>query len=210
VIALLANHPQSLQSNSAAVSASFSDGNVPLNRSLLPLCAARQELPAKAKARPTIEELREYLDYEQESGVLRWKKASGHVGAGAIAGGVCGNGYWYIRFKRTRLLAHRVAFALHHGRWPHPYCDHADGNPLNNCADNLRECSASENAQNKRISQRNVIGIKGVDKCDASRGWRARVRLGKKGHAKYFRRLEDAAAYVKQLREQLHGEFARH
>ena len=27
---------------------------------------------------------------------------------------------------------------------------------------------------------------------------------------KWFRRLEDAAAYVKQLREQLHGEFARH
>lgn len=209
MIALVENNPQSLQSNSAAVPALFSDGNVPLNRSLPPLCTARQELPAKAKARPTIEELREYLDYEPETGVLRWKKASGHVGAGAIAGGLCGNGYRYIRFKRTRLLNHRVAFALHHGRWPHPYCDHADGNPLNNCADNLRECSASENRRNSRISQRNRSGIKGVDKFSASR-WRVRVQLGERVHAKYFRRLEDAAAYVKQLREQLHGEFARH
>jgi hypothetical protein len=38
----------------------------------------------------------------------------------------------------------------------------------------------------------------------------AHAALFGKKYRKYFRRLEDAAAYVKQLREQLHGEFARH
>jgi hypothetical protein len=169
-----------------------------------------QQLPTAAKTRPTIEELREYLHYEPETGVLRWKKPSGNASAGAIAGGVCGNGYSYIQFKRTRLLTHRVAFALHRGHWPRPCCDHADGNPLNNCADNLRECSPSENRQNARIPRTNSSGIKGVSKFNATRGWRVRVRLGEEVRVKYFRRLEDAAAYAKQLREQLHGEFARH
>jgi hypothetical protein len=196
---LVENNPRALQSNSAAVLSCFSDRDVPLNG---------QRTTRIAKARPSIEELREYLDYDPETGALRWRKTAGRAGAGAIAGGVCGNGYWYIRFKGARLLAHRVAFALHHGRWPHPYCDHADGNPLNNCAVNLRECSRSENQQNARISQRNSSGIKGVGK--AAQGWRARVELGETTYSKYFRRLEDAAAWVKQTREQLHGEFARH
>jgi hypothetical protein len=41
-------------------------------------------------------------------------------------------------------------------------------------------------------------------------GYLARARIKGVAHNKYFRRLEDAAAYVKRLREQLHGEFARH
>jgi hypothetical protein len=35
-------------------------------------------------------------------------------------------------------------------------------------------------------------------------------RMGETTYSKYFRRLEDAAAWVKQTRGQLHGEFARH
>jgi hypothetical protein len=40
--------------------------------------------------------------------------------------------------------------------------------------------------------------------------YQAHVELRGVKHTKRFRRLEDAAAYAKQLREQLHGEFARH
>ena len=173
--------------------------------------AAGQQLPTQAKARPTIEELREYLDYEPETGVLRWKKALGsRAKAGAIAGCVYSNGYFVVKFNKARLLTHRVAFALHHGRWPHPCCDHVDGNTQNNCAKNLRESSFSQNQQNKRIARNNSSGIKGVSKHASRSGWIARLKLNGKVCGKYFRNLEDAAAWVRQTREQLHGEFARH
>jgi hypothetical protein len=203
VIALVENNPRALQSNSAAVLRRFSDGNVPLNG---------QRTTRKAKERPTIEELREYLDYEPETGVLRWRKSCGRVKAGSVAGSVwrvsdC-TAYLKLKFKGRGLLAHRVAFAVHYGQWPDPYCDHIDGNGLNNRADNLRQCSPSGNAQNKRFLRTNATGVKGVYVVGA--GYQAQVKLNRRSHTKYFRRLEDAAAWVKQTREQLHGEFARH
>ena len=205
MITLVENNPRALQSNSAAVSRRFSDGNVPLNG---------QRTARAAKARPTIEELREYLDYEPETGVLRWRKSpSRFVRAGAVAGRVGwprrGIAYWKISFRSHALWAHRVAFALHHGRWPEPQCDHIDGNKLNNRADNLRECSRAQNGMNKSALRTNRSGIKGVWRHKDG-GYVANVQLLGKKYRKYFRRLEDAAAYVKQLREQLHGEFARH
>ena len=172
-----------------------------------------RQLPAAAKARPTIEELREYLDYDPESGVLRWKRAiNSRARAGNIAGSVCcpsaGRKYWSVRFRGRLFYAHRVAFALHHGRWPHPCCDHIDGNSLNNRAGNLRECSVSENGRNAKTPSHNKTGIKGVYR--RADGYLASVKINGVARRKYFGRLEDAAAYAKQLREQLHGEFARH
>ncbi len=199
MIALLENNPQSLQSNSAAVSGRFSDGNVPLNG---------QRTTRRAKARPTIEELREYLDYDPETGVLRWKKkVSTSVRAGQVAGHINGEGYRTIGFKGATLLAHRVAFALHHGRWPEPLCDHVNCIKTDNRAINLRECTHSANQHNK-AGLKSTTGVKGVRQNQG--GYQAHVELCGVKRTKRFRHLEDAAAYVKQLREQLHGEFARH
>ena len=168
-----------------------------------------QQLPA-TKSRPTIEELREYLDYDPETGVLRWKKPprQGIRHGQAIGGSLNGEGYGQLGFRGTKFLAHRVSFALHHGRWPLPCCDHIDGDKSNNRADNLRECSLSENQHNAKISRANTTGAKGVRRSGS--GYLAGARINGVEHCKYFSRLIDAADYVKQLREQLHGEFARH
>ena len=120
-----------------------------------------------------------------------------------------GCGYKEIRFRGCRLYAHRVVFALHYGRWPTPRCDHIDGNKTNNRADNLRECSASENGHNGKMHRDNATGVKGVFRYVRS-GYGTEVMSNGVRHRKWFRRLEDAAAHVKQLREQLHGDFARH
>lgn len=202
MIALLENNPQTLQSNSAAVSRRFSDGNAPLGR---------QRTTRVAKPRPTIEELREYLDYDPETGALFWKKRpSPKIQQGQLAGVTARNSYGYkqVRLRGYALQVHRVVFALHHGRWPTPCCDHIDGDRTNNRADNLRECSVSQNQQNRRLSRNNTTGVKGVRRL--SGGYLAKVEISRRAHTKWFRRLEDAAAYVKQLREQLHGDFARH
>lgn len=167
------------------------------------------ELPKVVKPRPTIEELREYLDYEPETGVLRWKKRPGRrVFVGDIAGHTMGDGYLMVTLRAVGLMQHRVAFALHNGRWPTPLCDHIDGDKTNNRADNLRECSASENQQNRGVPRNSSTGVKGVRRLAG--GYLATVVISHRAHTKWFRRLEDAAAHVKQLREQLHGDFARH
>ena len=170
-----------------------------------------RQLPAAAKARPTIEELREYLDYDPESGVLTWKKRPGLracVRQGQPTGCCTSDVYRRLQFRGHTLLAHRVVFALHHGRWPTPCCDHIDGNPLNNRATNLRECSVSSNAHNRKMRRGTATGVKGVSRLPG--GYLAEVMFGGVRHRKWFRQLKDAAAYVKQLREQLHGDFARH
>jgi hypothetical protein len=173
--------------------------------------AAGQQLPTRAKARPTIEELREYLDYEPETGVLRWKKScSTRIKPGDIVRGKNCGGYLRVRLHGVLFYAHRVAFAVAHGRWPHPFCDHINGDVSDNRASNLRECNFSESVHNTRRSRNNTSGFKGVARHKQSGGWWARAQLRGKKYGKYFKRLEDAAAYAKQLREQLHGEFARH
>jgi hypothetical protein len=203
VIALVENNPRALQGNSAAVSGRFSDGNVPLNG---------QRTARAAKARPTIEELREYLDYDPKTGVLTWKKrpwlrAGVHQNKPTSAS-VNGMGYKLVQFGGCKVSAHRVAFALHHGRWPMPCCDHIDGDKTNNRADNLRECSVSANAHNGKMHRDNATGVKGVSRHGS--GYLAEVMINGAKHRKWFRHLEDAAAWVRQTREQLHGEFARH
>lgn len=168
-----------------------------------------QQLPAAAKARPTIEELREYLDYDPETGVLTWKKSpSSKIRQGQAAGTRGTHGYEQVQVRGTLLLAHRVAFALYHRRWPLPFCDHVNGDKADNRIANLRECSAAANQHNTIMRRNNTTGAKGVVRN--RNGYLAQVRINGAVYTKYFRRLEDAAAYVKQLREQLHGEFARH
>jgi hypothetical protein len=168
-----------------------------------------QQLPAAAKTRPTIEELREYLDYDPETGALRWKKPLGQrARVGQIGGSTNGRGYTQLQFNKTKLVAHRVAFALYYGRWPTPCCDHINCVKTDNRIVNLRECSVFANAQNAGVRRDNKTGVKGVRRSRS--GYKASVSINGARHEKYFRRLEDAAAYAKQLREQLHGEFVRH
>ena len=200
MIALVENNPQALQSNSAAVLRRFSDGNVPL---------AGQRTTRLAKPRPTIEELREYLDYKPETGVLRWKKSPGRsVRAGAIINGTNNKGYTQFQFRRAGLQGHRVAFALHHGRWPEPCCDHINCVKTDNRATNLRECTHASNMQNRPVKRNTKTGVKGVRSYPGR--YQAYVRVNGVTHTKSFRCLKDADDFAKKLREQLHGEFARH
>lgn len=59
---------------------------------------------------------------------------------------------WYhvVRIENQRLAAHRVAYALFHGKWPEGVVDHIDGNRKNNSRVNLRECTPAQNAMNVR------------------------------------------------------------
>nr|WP_274705414.1 HNH endonuclease [Sphingomonas sp. H160509] len=61
------------------------------------------------------------------------------------------------------LLAHRVAWALHHGDWPSFEIDHEDGDKLNNAIDNLRPATRLQNSHNR--PGRSRTGFKGVKRA---------------------------------------------
>jgi hypothetical protein len=97
----------------------------------------------------SIERLRELLSYDPNTGALRWK-ARRHRRK------VKRESAQYVRIQIEGRLyqAHRVAFAIHYGRWPLPEVDHADRDQSNNRIRNLREATRSQNAANVARSSR--------------------------------------------------------
>lgn len=111
--------------------------------------------------------------------------------------------------NNNKVRMHRLIMGITN---PAILVDHKDGNGLNNRRSNLRICTATENAQNTKILQKNdkTSKFKGVS-LDKRRGiWRARMsNKGKKIWIGMYKSEIDAAkAYDTKVRE-LHGEFAK-
>lgn len=141
-------------------------------------------LPATGEM-PAIEELHDAFSLES-SGVLRWKVPNwGGVKAGDVAGSENGDGYRRVHLRGVRLPVHRVVWAMVNGRWPSDgmVIDHIDGNPSNNCPDNLREVTWQGNAQNRRRpSKNNRTGTKvpGVSWNSALGQFAVNLKIGDK------------------------------
>ena len=76
--------------------------------------------------------------------------------------------------------------------------DHINKDTLDNRKINLRNCTNSENGQNKGTSTLNTSGVVGVDWVPITKKWRARIQVENKVFALgYFKSLEQA----KQIRE---------
>lgn len=154
-----------------------------------------------------VDDLRARLEYFPESGELRWierpighfrdqrTRASWHARfCGRPAGHLRRDGYLMVTVRiggeRFQVLAHRIAWALFHGRWPADEIDHVNGDPADNRIANLREATRSGNMQNT-----NRMGVS-WNKRD--RRWLAKIGLRNKIiRLGYFRRHEDAeAAYL--------------
>ena len=91
--------------------------------------------------------------------------------------------------------------------------DHIDGNGLNNCRENLRICTQSQNNGNYRISARNKSGFKGVSWHKKTGKWRATLATymldKKQQYLGVFENKEDAAKAYNEAAKVYFGEFAR-
>jgi hypothetical protein len=97
----------------------------------------------------------------------------------------------------------------HHGYSP-DVIDHINGDTFDNKIENLRECSKSQNQQNRKIDTNNLSGVKGVGWCKKKNKWRARIIVdGKEHHIGFFDDLQDAKKVMNLKRIELHGIFAR-
>jgi HNH endonuclease/AP2 domain len=88
--------------------------------------------------------------------------------------------------------------------------DHRDGNPLNNRRENLRFCTAAQNAQNSRKPKTNTSGFKGVNWDKRRQNWVARIKCNSKAiHIGVFKDPVLAAHAYDHAARRYHGPFAR-
>lgn len=167
------------------------------------------------KAKPpavTSQRLRELFEYRD--GSLYWKHRHGGKNnrpAGAKAGTPLGKkNHLRVCVDRRFYYVHRLVWMMHYGE-PPEMIDHIDGDPLNNRIENLRPVTTSDNMRNSKLNKRNKSGIKGVHRCSKTGKWKGEVYAnGQPYRVGPFESLEECGNTVKELRAQLHGEFARH
>jgi hypothetical protein len=112
-----------------------------------------------------------------------------------------------INYKMYRV--HRLVFLYHKGFMPE-FVDHIDGNPANNIIENLRECSRSENSYNAKKLCTNSSGVKGLHFCSDRDSWKGQIIADKKVYNFRSTDKKEVIKWLKNKREELHGNFARY
>ena len=158
-----------------------------------------------AKPLPSVDRVRELLDYNPLTGEFFWRITVNSNGgrAGDKAGWLLNGRYLVITVDRQPCLAHRLAWLLSSGEDPGDFdVEHKDEDKMNNRLGNLRLATRSQNKANQRKS-------KGYGLCKSTGRWLARIKVaGKQLHLGRFATEEEARqAYVSA---KLHhfGEFA--
>jgi hypothetical protein len=142
----------------------------------------------------TPQELAEKLDYNPDTGELTWKKLRDSTRIGQKAKALDVAGYIQVNISGNVYKGHRVAWAIHYGRWPVGMIDHINGQRSDNRIENLRECDHQTNCQNMRNgSCKNSTGFLGVYIEHAypeghPKRYRAKIQINRKqihlgGHA---------------------------
>lgn len=158
----------------------------------------------------TVEQLREILNFNPETGLFTWKRPRRRCKVGDVAGSPHAMGYLQIGVAQQKFLVHRLAWFYVHGVWPPEQIDHIDGNRTNNAISNLRLASRSDNQCNRGVSRNNTTGRKGV-RFEARKGlWRAEIQYrGERKWLGYFDNAEDASVAYQTAARELFGEFRR-
>jgi hypothetical protein len=158
-----------------------------------------------------ISKIKCLLSYNAETGLLTWNQApSPKVKIGDVAGTITKQGYIRITILNNRLMAHRLAFAIYHGRWPDNQIDHINGLKHDNRISNLRECTPEQNMHNRSAYRINKTGFKGVYQPKNGKRFVAQIRNGGKAHyLGAFDSAKEASAAYAEAANALHGEFAR-
>lgn len=159
------------------------------------------------KNMPDINELRHALRYDADTGRFFWRQRRGNVPEGAETG-LCGNarGYRIIGWRNRLYVAHRLGWALYHGKWPEQDIDHINGDRSDNRIGNLRLATRSENMQNAKTPVHNSSGYRGVHWHAKAKKWRAVIWKDKRPyHLGFFDAVTDAAEAYRAAKLRLHS-----
>jgi hypothetical protein len=164
----------------------------------------------KMKNPPSIGILKEYLDYNKDTGLFTWNKSKGRAKAGSVAGTPHSHGYVNIMVSGHMFYAHRLAWLYHYGNIPDVGIDHINMIKNDNRIQNLRLATQSQNQGNitKRVD--NKSGYKGVSWSKGCKKWLAQITLnGKAFNLGVYETKEKAYAAYCEAAVKNRGEFAR-
>lgn len=150
----------------------------------------------------TQSELKDILHYDQGTGVFTWIKNS------IVAGTVEKKGYIAIKINRKSYKAHRLAWLYIYGNFPKEQIDHLNGIKNDNCINNLREATASENMLNRKQFKNSSAEFKGISFHKKQQKWTAKIQINKQRIwlGSFYSASEAAIAY-KNAAIKLHGNF---
>lgn len=151
-----------------------------------------------------IKIVKQYLDYDPDTGIFVWKLSLGRAKAGSVAGCVCKTGSALlprriIYLKGVRYRASHLAYILTHGKYPKGEIDHEDHDTMNDRAANLRDVPTAVNAVNKSLIRSNKSGVMGVNFTKQTGRWRAYIWSGNiRVHLGYFATFNEAVTARKK------------
>lgn len=171
----------------------------------------------------SISVLREMFDLDSLTGVIRWRirpishfkdtprRTAAHSmnrTNSAYAGRVAFTSKHQLGYLRAELggklwQAHRVAFALHNGRFPVGDVDHINGDPRDNRPENLRETTHEVNMRNSARRADNKSGHPGVYFDPRCRKWIADLRAANPRYLGSFDSFEEALAVRRAAQQKL-------
>lgn len=157
-----------------------------------------------------ISYIRSLFKYDPASGILFWDVKRPKVVLGAEAGSTSSTGYKRVTVDGRSYKVHRIIWAIQTGEWPSSDIDHIDGVRDNNKWSNLRLASKSQNGMNRKRTNSNTSGVKGVYWHSRASKWAAQVKLNRKVYyIGLFDSIDVAKEHVEKKRAELHCEFSR-
>jgi hypothetical protein len=173
--------------------------------------------------RPSIEYVRQCLRYEDgklywlhrpiehfktRSDWLTWNTRYSSKEAGYLSRNKNGDKRWILRLNNRNIQRSHIVWLLTYSEW-RLGIDHRNRNSTDDCPENLRIATQTQNLANRTISTNSRSGYKGVTKHERYEKWIARI--GYNGKTRYIGIFNDpvsaSEAYMKAARE-LFGEFA--
>lgn len=169
---------------------------------------------------PSQEELKEYLSYDTETGIMLWKKIPYYVRRAKVGDefgciSIHKEGKYHCKLgvfnKHHKPLTHFI-WCYMTGQYPlkGEVIDHIDRNPLNNSWTNLRVVSQQQNSSNQTDRVETKRGLpRGVDKSDDSYYGRCMFK-GVLYRGPLRATAEEAHADYIELHKKLHSEFSNY
>ena len=149
--------------------------------------------------------VKEYFQYDAETGILSWKKNQRKSLLGVSCGHKRKDGYLQTHFKCVHYLTHRLVWIFVYDEHPDGYLDHINGNRSDNRIENLRIVTKKQNAENRKKRQNKSSKFKGVCFRKDSNKWTAQIGSNYKlKHLGYFETEELAYEAYKKAAELLH------
>lgn len=170
-----------------------------------------------------VDLVRRLLDYDEKTGVMRWKArplslfANARVGkawntkfTGKCATGTLMQGYPTVCIYDERFLAHRVAWAIFYGCQPPEIIDHINRDRTDLKISNLRAVTDSENARNCSLRSDNKTGLSGIWRLSPKKGGKPwAVAMGGKVRMIYKRHRNFCSALKHRNSVLFDGGFSR-